>query len=305
MTALSHTPVLLKETVEELQPAAGEVLLDVTLGLGGHACALIDAAKGDCTYIGLDADEQNLSFAKLRLDASGAQVQCIHANFGDISSLELPQCDAILADLGLSSPHVDDASRGFSFRFDGPLDLRFDRSSGETAVELIERSSEDEIAGVLRNFGELWREAKPLARALAKQPPTTTFLLRDVVRDTCGYRAAGVLPKVFQALRIAVNDELGALDRFLEAAPRLLQPGGRMAVISYHSLEDRRVKHAFRSLCTPDKDPVTGAATHVPPFAVRTAKPIIPSESEMESNPRSRSAKLRILVHTGSRRASR
>lgn len=269
-------------------------VLDVTLGLGGHAECLLEAMNGQGRYIGLDADERNLAVARERLKRFGAAADLRHANFRDLPSLDLPPLDLLLADLGLSSPHIDDPERGFSFRFDGPLDMRFDAQAGEPASEKISEATEEELTNVLRTYGEL-PQARRLALTLKEAPPATTSALKAAVEKVCGWRAPRVLPQVFQALRIWVNDEMGALDILLENGPKLLQPGGRMAVISYHSLEDRPVKHAFRRLTTPERDPVTGKALGPAPFTLLTKKPVRPSPEEEAENPRSRSAVLRAI----------
>ena len=287
--------MLRKEVMELLAPQAGESVLDVTVGLGGHAQAFLEAIGPSGHLIGLDADEENLRVAREQLRAPN--VELMHANFRDLQLLSLPQQDIIFADLGLSSPHVDDPSRGFSFRGDAPLDLRFDRRKGVTAAQMLTRFNERQIAGILREYGELDRPAK-LARIMGQAEPQTTGAMRACVEEMYGHRAPRVLPQVFQALRIAVNDELGALDIFLIEGPKLLKSGGHMAVISYHSLEDRKVKRAFRQLSTATQDALTGATKEAASFILCTKKPVTPSDEEVRKNPRSRSARLRILQRT-------
>ncbi len=291
--ALGHVPVLLEETVRLLDPKPGERILDLTLGLGGHAAALAERLQGRGVVVGLDADETNLTLAKERLAALQVETHFIHANFTSIATLNLGEFDAILADLGLNSLHVDDASRGFSFRFEGPLDLRFDRTAGQTAADKIAHTSEDELIRALRDYGEL-RFAGKLAGTIRRHAPKTTGELRAAVEEWGGRRTPGLLPQVFQALRIWVNDELGALDNMLKAIPDLLRPGGRAGIISFHSLEDRSVKHSFRALTDPPRDELTGKRG-LAPFELLTPKAIRPSDAEITQNPRSRSALLRAI----------
>ncbi len=285
---MQHIPVLHKEVEKLLDPKSGEVVIDATVGLGGHAKLFAQRVCPEGRVIGLDADEDNLSEAKKNLNESGNCVELHHINFREIESLKLDGVDIIFADLGLSSPHVDDSSRGFSYREDGPLDLRFDRASGATAAELIKSLKEEELADVLWRYGELSNSRK-IARAIKEAGEIrTTFELKDCL-------AHHFLPIVFQALRIAVNDELGSLEILLHEGPKLLKSGGRMGVISFHSLEDRMVKQAFKTLTTPQIDPVTGQDVTQAQFELITKKPIVPSKEEVSENPRARSAKFRIL----------
>lgn len=290
-----HIPVLQTTALQILAPTAGESVLDVTLGLGGHASSFLEKTSPDGMLTALDADMQNLMIAKNNLASYGDRVHFIHANFSQLAGLGLPPFDIVFADLGLSSPHVDDPERGFSFRFDGPLDLRYDRTSGKTAHQMIQSADEDELIEIFRHYGELFREAKKLAMNMAGKDIATTTDLKKIVEDAFGFRAKRILPQVFQALRIAVNDELHALRELLNAGIYLLKPGGRMGVISYHSLEDRMVKHHFRDLCTPEKDLLTGKISREAPFTLITPKAVVPSDSEIASNPRARSAKFRVI----------
>ncbi len=276
-----------------LAPALGETVLDVTLGLGGHAERFLEAIGPTGRLIGLDADPRNLEVARERLQGRGV-TELQHANFRDLASLKLPPIGILFADLGLSSPHLDDPNRGFTFRTDAPLDLRFDQSQGETAAALIARSDADGLFEIFRTYGEFAGGAK-LSRALAGKDIATTFALKRTVENVFGYRAKALLPQIFQALRIAVNDELRALEHLLEVGPHLLCPGGRMGIISYHSLEDRPVKRAFRALASPEKAPLTGRTVRPAPFVLLTPKALVPSPDEIASNPRSRSAKFRVL----------
>jgi 16S rRNA (cytosine1402-N4)-methyltransferase len=294
MTPLTHIPVLLKETLELLAPKKGETVLDVTLGLGGHAAAFLEKIGPSGKLIGLDTDPDNLAVATKNLERWKTQVDLRHANFRDLGSLDLPSVDIVFADLGLSSPHIDLPERGFTFREEGPLDLRFDRTRGKSAAEWIVDIDEKDLSRVFSKYGEL-KQARRLAERIKEVEPKTTVALAECVREIATYRAPSVLPQVFQALRIVVNDELGALDALLAAGPLLLKPGGRMGVMSYHSLEDRAVKNVFRDLATPKRSEETGAITEESPFVVLTKKPVRPSEEEAAENPRSRSAHLRVL----------
>ncbi|MFH1444769.1 MAG: 16S rRNA (cytosine(1402)-N(4))-methyltransferase RsmH [Candidatus Peregrinibacteria bacterium] len=297
MTAPHHVPVLLSEVLTLLDPKAGETVLDVTLGLGGHAEAFFKKIGEHGRLIGLDADAQNLAHAEARLRKLPGHVDCRHANFSAIADIDLPPIDILFADLGLSSPHVDDPERGFTFREEVPLDLRYDRSSGVSAAAWLAQASEDEVAQCLREFGEL-PSAKRFARMLKEHKPTTTTAVVLAAEALYRWRAKAVLPQIFQALRIAVNDELGALDALLSVGPSLLTPGGRMGVISYHSLEDRRVKQVFRALSQAPKHLDTGQDVHPPFFTLLTRKAIVPSDDEVTVNPRSRSGKLRVIMRS-------
>jgi 16S rRNA (cytosine1402-N4)-methyltransferase len=289
-----HVPVLQTVVLDVLLPAAGETVLDVTLGLGGHASAMGARIGPNGLLIALDADSDNLKDASERLQAVGCRLDLRHANFGDLPELSLPPVDVLFADLGLSSPHLDDASRGFSFRTDAPLDMRFDRTRGRPVSQLLDRRSTADVAIWFKEYGEL-EKAGVLAHAVTGKGIETTGQLRKAVEGVYGYKAPSLLPQVFQALRIAVNNEIGVLQTLLEIGPTLLAPGGRMGVLSYHSLEDRMTKHAFAALTTPEKDPITGKVRKVAPFEALTRKPIVPTESEQHDNPRSRSAKFRAI----------
>ncbi len=290
-----HQPVLHTTVLEILAPRSGETVLDVTLGLAGHAVSFAAAIGKGGTFIGIDADGDNLALARQRLAEWPGTLVLHHVNFLSLPELSLPPVDIVFADLGLSSPHVDMPERGFTFRAEGPLDLRYDRSSGETAADLIERLDAYELRIIFRRYGEL-DQATRLSEALAgKRWPTTTSL-RDEVEAQYGFLAKSILPQVFQALRIAVNRELEAVEVLLAHGPLLLKPGGRLGIISYHSLEDRLVKHAFRSLMASEKDPITGQVSVPAPFASLTPKLIVPSPDELTANPRSRSAKFRAIT---------
>ncbi len=295
-----HIPVLLSTVLASLAPQSGDSVLDATLGLGGHAEALLRATSPHGTLVGLDADAKNLASSQERLSSFDGRTTFYHCNFGKLAQLQLPPFDIILADLGLSSPHIDDPARGFTFREPAPLDLRFDSSTGMTASELLRQSDVSAIKVILRDFGELFRDAHRLAITLAGQSFEKTTDLVHAVEQLLGYRAKRILPQIFQALRIAVNDELTMLDAFLAEAPLLLKPGGRIGMISFHSLEDRRVKQAFRALSTSVKDPVTGQVAVPASFVELSRKPMVASPEECADNPRARSAKFRVLRRVSS-----
>ena len=289
-----HTPVLHTAVLTLLAPKRGETVLDVTLGLGGHAKSFLDSIGPSGHFLALDADSENLAEARRMLARGASQTDLRHGNFRDLKSFGFPPVDILFADLGLSSPHIDDPARGFSFRNDAPLDLRFDRTTGMTAARLIAISTEHELTEILRQYGEV-AGARLLARAMKESEIRTTTQLKECVERVRGYRAPAELPRIFQALRIAVNDELGALKVLLLEGPKLLKGGGRMGVISYHSLEDRLVKDAFRTLATPQKDAMTGAVRAEAPFILMTKKPVCPEASEISANVRARSAKFRVI----------
>ncbi|TSC60022.1 MAG: 16S rRNA (cytosine1402-N4)-methyltransferase [Candidatus Peregrinibacteria bacterium Greene0416_62] len=294
---MHHQPVLLRETMNLLSPKAGESICDVTLGLGGHASALLKKALPGGVLIGLDADPINLKEAGLRLEPLHATVELHHANFRDLAQVLSSPVDIIFADLGVSSPHFDDPERGFSFRNDGPLDLRFDQTSGIPAFEWIAQADQEEIAQALRDGGEL-RSAWSIADSVLRKKPTTTKQLQECVEEALGWRATAAMAQVFQAFRIAVNAEMQALQSLLAMGSRLLNSGGRFGVISYHSLEDRLVKQAFRALVTVQKDPHTGQDVETAMYTLLTKKAVTPSAEEILENPRARSAKLRVIQKT-------
>jgi 16S rRNA (cytosine1402-N4)-methyltransferase len=292
---VTHDPVLLSAALELLAPQSGETVLDVTIGLGGHAQEFLHAVGERGRFIGLDADAENLHAASARLGEQQKNVTLIHANFRDMGTLDLPPVDILFADLGVSSPHFDDPQRGFTFRSDAPLDLRYDRKSGLTGAECLRQWSAEQLADVLRSYGEV-QGAYKLAQVIKSSGNVeTTFTLKKCVEDVFGFRAPSRLPQIFQALRIAVNDELAALEVILTRGPDLLVPGGRMGVISYHSLEDRMVKRAFRARSQHTIDERTGAIVVQSIFEVMTRSPIRPDDAEVERNPRARSARFRVL----------
>lgn len=290
----------MSEVVELLAPERGGFFVDATVGAGGHARALLEAGPG-IELLGLDRDPEALALARSRLAPFGERVRLVPGNFADLeTALEgLPAPDAILADLGVSSMQLEEASRGFSFRRDGPLDMRMSRS-GRSAADVVATASAEELSRIFFEYGEEWMGVK-IARAILEErsrgPITSTRQLARLVAQTKGDREKiDPATRVFQALRIEVNEELQSLSRFLAAAVEKLNAGGKLAVISYHSLEDRLVKEAFRResgvcLCPPKLPVCVCGARRA--LAVLTRRPIRPSEAEVRRNPRSRSARLR------------
>jgi len=294
-------PVLLDEVVAMLRPERGGFFVDATLGAAGHAEALL--ARGpEIRLLGLDRDPDALARAGERLRPFGGRVELRQADFGDLDDVldGLAAPDGVLADLGVSSMQLDQAERGFSFRRDGPLDMRMGQS-GRSAADVVATASVDELTRIFRDFGEE-RMAAKIARGIvaerARGPIATTRQLAKVVAEHKGGREKiDPATRVFQALRIEVNQELVALARFLAAAVSRLNQGGRLAVISYHSLEDRMVKEAFRRdsgvcLCPPRLPACVCGARKA--LEVLTRRPIRPSDAEVGRNPRSRSARLRV-----------
>ena len=295
---VQHVPVLLDEVRDLLQPQRGGTFVDCTLGLGGHARMLL--AHGATRLIGIDRDADAIVVARAALHEFGDRVAVVHADYRDLGAVLDAQgvtaVAGVLADLGVSSMQLDREGRGFSFRRDEPLDMRMDRSQGETAAELIDRAGEKELADVIYRFGEE-RRSRQVARAIVaarrQAPIETTGRLAEIVRRAVAARGRGPrrgsrggvpwqridpATRTFQALRIWVNRELDGLDSFIGVAVSRLQAGGRLAVISFHSLEDRVVKHTLRAR----QD-----------VKVLTKHPIVASEAEAAANPRARSAKLR------------
>lgn len=300
-----HQPVLLNEVVEYLTPSRADgVIVDATVGLGGHAEALLERHPA-VRLVGIDRDPEALERSAGRLSRFADRVTLVrgrHESLIDILKQSgVTGISALLADLGVSSMQLDDASRGFSFRFDAPLDMRMG-SEGESAADLVNGRDEGELARILRDYGEepmARRIARAIVTAREEAPIETTTRLAEVIRSVKRSRPHDIDPSTltFQALRIATNEELSGLDQFVTDAVSVLEPAGRIGVISFHSLEDRIVKRAFRRLegeCTcPPGMPVCGCGA-VRSVYVMTGRPLTASEDEMKVNPRSRSAKLRI-----------
>ena len=288
---IAHVPVLTAEVLQHLRPEAGGVFVDCTVGLGGHSRALLEA--GATRIIGLDRDLQALAAARASLAPWADRVELVHADYRALDAV-LDRCgvaltDGALADLGVSSLQLQAEGRGFTFQRDEPLDMRMDTSTGDTAADLIARSSETDLADAIYAFGEE-RFSRRIARAIVEarrgDPIVTTGRLAAIVRRALphrGHMRIDPATRTFQALRIWVNAELDGLDRFLEAAARRLRAGARLVVITFHSLEDRIVKHTLRAL----------ERSHDAAMKVLTKKPIVPSADEVRRNPRARSAKLR------------
>ena len=286
---MKHIPVLLEEVLAALQAKKGHVVVDCTVGLGGHSAELLDRGV---RVIGLDLDPANLSEAKERFEIQGGEFSLHHSNFAGLPTilgeLGLEGVDGILADLGVSSPHIDDARRGFSYRRPGPLDMRMDPTRGQTAAQLLDRVGEEELAQALLELGDEEDAAKIAALVVQKRPIRSTQQLMELVceaRDFTVQRAAGAklhpAARTFQALRMLVNREMPNLERLLAVIPQCLKPGGTAAVISFHSGEDRRVKQAFRE----------GLRAGV--YAKISEDAVTAAEEEKLANSRSRSAKLR------------
>jgi len=302
-----HRPVLLAETLKFLAPERGGFFVDCTVGLGGHTEAILKTSS-DTRVVGIDRDQEALDFARKRLARFGDRFVGVHANFRDLKAvlerIEHSSASGILADLGVSSLQFDTAERGFSFRFDAPLDMRMDRQGGEkTAAYLLEHLPQEEIARILFEFGEE-RNSRRIAKAIVEKREQgksirTTKELAELIEANSRPRKKGQIhpaTRTFQALRIAVNHELEGLDQFLEASIDLLQPAARLVVISFHSLEDRIVKRELRRLSgqcqCPPRLPVCSCGAR-PAVEILTRRPVTPSTSEIEDNPRARSARLR------------
>lgn len=300
---MAHVPVLARETLELLAPASGATVVDVTAGGGGHLSLLAEAVGPSGRVIGLDRDPRahEASAAGGVASRYADRVTLVRAAFSELEHVlaerSIDGVDGLLADIGVSSMQLDESGRGFSFREDGPLDMRMDPDHGESAWELLARLDENEIADVLYQYGEEHRSRR-VARAIKRAwpLPDSTLALADVVARALGGKRGRLHPatKSFQALRIAVNHELDELDALLDALPRVLAPGGRAAIISFHSLEDRRVKRAFQtwSRAQPDGSP--------PPLRLLTKRPVVASDEEIARNPRARSAKLRVAERVSS-----
>lgn len=309
-----HLPVLLPQVMEMLAPERGRIYVDATAGLGGHFLETARRASPSAMLIGIDRDAAALSICRQRLveagfDFKSPRIEIVQGNFADIqeicASLDVDSVDGgILADIGVSSMQLDDSARGFSFIAEGPLDMRMDRRCGLTCAELLNTYDEKDIADILFRYGEERLSRKIARKIVASRPLETTSqltaLVSSVIGKAQGYRRGAdkshPATRTFQALRIAVNDELKALENFLSSSIRILAPGGRLVVISFHSLEDRLVKQIFKSweascICPP-RQPICNCSKRQE-LRVLTRKPLQPDEKETLANPRSRSAKLR------------
>ncbi|HEU4933391.1 MAG TPA: 16S rRNA (cytosine(1402)-N(4))-methyltransferase RsmH [Pyrinomonadaceae bacterium] len=301
-----HRPVLLEETLKFLAPERGGLFIDCTVGLGGHSEAILKSSQ-NTRVLGMDLDPAALAYTRQRLAPFGERFRAFQANFHAINTVlqqaNESEVNGILVDLGVSSLQFDSPERGFSFRFDAPLDMRMDPTSGDTAADLLQQLPESEIARIIFEFGEE-RHSRRIARRIVEcreqgKPITTTTELADLVRHaTGGHKRNQIHPatRTFQALRIAVNHELEGLGEFVESAVDLLTPEGRFVGISFHSLEDRILKRELKKLsghceCPPRLPVCACGARKV--VEVLTRRPVAPGLSEIDENPRARSAKLR------------
>lgn len=306
---LSHIPVMCAEVVAALSPHDGGLYIDGTFGRGGYTRALLNAANA--SVVGIDRDPAAMAAGETLVRDFAPRLRLIHGAFGDmlalLARLGIEGADGVTLDLGVSSPQLDDATRGFSFAADGPLDMRMSLS-GRSAADLVNEEREEALADIIFHFGEeryARRVARRIVAARAETPIKRTAQLAAIVRAAVPPSKDGLDPatRTFQALRIAVNDELGELTRGLAAAEKLLRPGGRLAVVSFHSLEDRAVKTFLRA-----KSPLAPRASrHVPAndsfrvkptFRLMSNKPHVPSAQEVAANPRARSARLRVAERT-------
>jgi 16S rRNA (cytosine1402-N4)-methyltransferase len=301
MNRPQHVPVLLEEAMEYLNVRPGGVIVDATLGLAGHSAEIAKRLGGKGRLICFDRDPEAMAVAKVRLEEVKAELESAGTEMPEVvyepmafseakNRIKPRSLDGLLADFGVSSLQLDEAHRGFSFRTDGPLDMRMDTRSGETAEQVVNQEDENELADLIYEFGEE-RRSRRIARAIVRARPITTTaeLARIVSAAAPSMKGDKIHPatRTFQALRIRVNNELGEIQTLLESAGSLLKPGGRLVLISFHSLEDRLVKDAFRE------------AGRNKIFEVLTKKPVVADEQEQMRNPRSRSAKLRAAEKLG------
>ncbi len=297
-----HTPVLYQEIIEFLRPSADGLYIDGTIGAGGHAAGILEAANPSGRLLGFDRDPEAVAYSEKRLVEFGNRVALVKASFAEMGVIAPPlgfdRVDGIILDLGLSSRQLADERRGFSFRSNGPLDMRFDPDQGLRASDLLNEMGEDEMTMMFRKYGEV-RQSNRLTRAIIAERPisNTSELVQIIEKNIKRSKRIHPATQVFQALRIAVNDELGELERGLQVAVQLLKNGGRLSVISFHSLEDRLVKNYFRDqsrdcICPADQPICT--CDHKARLSVVTRKIVRPSENEVARNPRSRSARLRV-----------
>ncbi len=298
-----HIPVLYQEVLDLLQPQPGGLFIDGTLGAGGHTAGILEETAPDGRVLAFDKDPEAIGFADARLTEFGDRVTLVNKSYADMPTvapaLGFDQVDGILLDLGLSSRQLDDGTRGFSFRYDAPLDMRFDQTQGQTAADLVNNLSEAELTDIFWRYGEE-KQGRKMARIIvANRPIVTTTQLADLIEANTGQRRRRIHPAtlVFQGLRIAVNQELEAVESGIPAAINLLKPGGRIAVISFHSLEDRFVKRLFRDLsqdciCPPEQ--LVCNCDHRATVKLVTRKAVKAAGAELDTNPRSRSARLRV-----------
>ena len=304
----SHTPVLYEEVLKYLSPKNGEVFIDATFGAGGYTYGILNAAQ--CQVLSLDRDNSVLPKAELIKKEFADRFHFAHSNFSDLDHQAVkhgfPQVDGIVFDLGVSSMQIDDAARGFSFMYNGPLDMRMDTTSGISAIDIVNTYSEKELADILYHFGDenkSFKIAKAIVERRTQQPIETTSELAEIIRRTIGHRNSKIDPatKSFQAIRIAVNDELNQLQNALHASVNLLKKGGRLVVVTFHSGEDTIVKKFFRDIC----GKVGRSNRHMPVLENKIEQPhfkelhkgvITATNLEVERNVRARSAKMRVIL---------
>lgn len=296
MASIGHAPVLLSEVLYWLNPKPNQIFLDCTVGYCGHAEKILEASTPSGIVIGIDRDQRAIDAGKAKLVRFGDRADLIQGHFVELKrhlmERGIERVHGVLFDLGVSSPQLDDPARGFSFQSEGPLDMRMDQSTGQTAAAIVNEAKESDLADMIYQFGEerySRRIARAIVRARADRPLTTTSRLASVIESAvpAHYRHGRLhcATRTFQALRIAVNQELERLEPALSDAVDVLVPGGRLCAISFHSLEDRVVKHTFRSL----------AAQSNGELEILTKRPQLPPQEEIDRNPRSRSAKLRVI----------
>ncbi len=303
VSSFEHIPVLYRQTIDFLRPKPNGRYIDGTFGAGGHTLGILQASSPSGQVLAFDKDPEAITFGMGRMGEYTGRVTAVNASYADMATIApahgFDQVDGVLLDLGLSSRQLDDAQRGFSFMREGPLDMRFDPTQGETAADLINNLPEDELVNIIWRYGEERRSRKMARLIVANRPITTTRQLAELIANNMGNRRRRIHPAtlLFQALRIAVNHELDAVEKGVPAGISLLKPGGRIAVISFHSLEDRFVKRLFRDLTRdcicPPKQPICTCDTE-PILKLITRKPIQANEQEIAENSRSRSARLRV-----------
>jgi 16S rRNA (cytosine1402-N4)-methyltransferase len=303
-----HVPVLVPEVIAALAPRDGAVYVDGTFGAGGYSAALLAAAR--CRVCGIDRDPRAIAAGATLVAKHSGRLELFSGRFGDMERLLTARgvtlVDGVTLDIGVSSPQIDEPARGFSFRFDGPLDMRMG-DDGPTAAEIVNTTDEATLADIIDRYGEerfARRIAKAIVAARLEQPITRTLQLAEIVRKVVRRTGDGIDPatRTFQALRIYVNDEIGELRRGLAAAERLLAPGGRLAVVSFHSLEDREVKSFLKNRSGAEggvsRHMPTAARTRTPSFTMLTRRAVRPADAELARNPRARSARLRAAERT-------
>lgn len=302
-----HIPVMLREVLAALAPVAGETYIDGTLGAGGYTRAILGAA--DCHVVAIDRDETAHDRAKIWAESFGDRLTLVHNTFGNVRDCTASPVDGFVLDIGVSSMQIDQAERGFSFRFDGPLDMRMDQGSGHSAADLVNTMDETDLANLIYTYGDE-RQSRRIAHAIvearAKADIISTGQLASIIRSVVPRKNKDDIDpatRSFQALRIAVNDELGELERALAASEHVLAAGGRLVVVTFHSLEDRIVKNFLKErsgdVPSPSRHlPILAAPAHAPSFTLPSRKPVEAQDDEIAVNPRSRSARLRCAVRT-------